>query len=266
MRCSQPRLFWYLSASPQFARKNSSFRQKLKSTQSFITFLRNIDEDDDVGDKELRRSVQVDSDRAIPLLLANFAHHPQKGPIARGAWKELFLGALNIPPSNCPYLQTNFIYWVSYASLYFENWKVEWHVLWLLIDHKTCLDTWMSLNSLARSKENVSCPKKCIVPKEMYGIQRKCIVSKENIFYQKKISNFWNRLLWYIDLGRQYQVVVQVVSWFLVGSMVFQRSFMVLVGLHGLKTPQNCILARRPSLSFALPCLWPSSSNAWCPP
>ena len=175
-----PRLFWYLSASPQFPRKNSSFHQKLKSTQSFITFLRNIDEDDDVGDKELRRSVQVDSDRAIPLLLANFAHHPQKGPIARGAWKELFLGALNIPPSNCPYLQTNFIYWVSYASLYFENWKVEWHVLWLLIDHKTCLDTWMSLNSLARSKENV------LYRKIMYCIQRKCIVSKENVLYQRK--------------------------------------------------------------------------------
>ena len=206
MRCSKPRLCWYLSASPQFPRKNSSFHQKLKSTQSFITFLRNIDEDDDVGDKELRRSVQVDSDRAIPLLLANFAHHPQKGPIARGAWKELFLGALNIPPLNCPYLQTNFTYWVSFASLYFQNWKVEWHILWLLIDHKTCLDTWMSLNNLARSKENV------LFRKKMYCIQKECIVPKENVLYPKKmycISSFWNWNFGFIDVGRQYLVVVQ---------------------------------------------------------
>ena len=206
MQCSQPRLCWYFSASPQFPRKNSSFHQKLKSTQSFITFLRNIDEDDDVGDKELRRSVQVDSDRAIPLLLANFAHHPQKGPIARGAWKELFLGAPNIPPSNCTSLQTKFTYWVSFARLDFKNWKMEWRVLWLLIDHKTCLDTWMSLNNLARSKENV------LFRKKMYCIQRKCIVPKENMLHPKKmyyISSFWNCIFGFIDVGRQYLVVVQ---------------------------------------------------------
>ena len=64
---------------------------------------------------------------------------------------------------------------------------MEWRVLWLLIDHKTCLDTWMSLNNLARSKENV------LFPEKMYCTQRKCIVSKENVLYPKKIhciSNF----------------------------------------------------------------------------
>ena len=74
--------------------------------------------------------------------------------------------------------------------------------------------------------------RKCIVSKEMYCVQRKCIVSrenvlypkkiysvqsnyilsKENVWYPKKISNFWNWLLGYIDLGRQYQVVVQTRS------------------------------------------------------